>query len=87
MIYVLEMPDQPEGAAPRVWFAFDGEDLRAKLAASNGPPDCPMHIWPDEVSAVLDFENDGHTLWQGAGWKARWALREQLVATEVLAEG
>lgn len=84
MIFVLESPEQGD---PRVWFAFDGEDLRAKIAASDGPPGCAMHIWPDEVSAVLDFENDGFALWQGAGWKARWALREQLVATEVLADG
>lgn len=84
MIFVLEMP---EAAPAHVWFAFDGDDLRAKVAASNGPPDCAMHLWPDEVSAVLDFENDRFPLWQGPGWKARLALREQLIATEVLADG
>lgn len=84
MIYVLEMP---EGAEPRVWFAFDGDDLRRKMASAGGPPDCPMHLWPDEVDAILDMENDDLALWQGAGWKRRWALREQLVATEALADG
>ena len=31
MIFVVE---QPEGAAPRAWFAFDIEDLELKLAGS-----------------------------------------------------
>ena len=29
------------------------DDLRAKIAASGGPPGHAMHLWPDEVSAVL----------------------------------
>ena len=78
--------EMPEGAAPRVWFAFDGDDLRRKMAASGGPPDCALQVWPDEVSALLAFENDGEPLWQGDGWQRRWALREQLVATDVLAD-
>ena len=84
MIFVLE---QPAGAPPRLWFAYDGDDLRRKLQAQGGTPDCPMHLWPDEGSALLAFENDADPLWQGDGWKARCALREQLIATEVLAEG
>ncbi len=83
MIYVLEMP---EGGPPRVWFAFDGDDLRLKMAASGGVPACPIHLWPDEASAVLAFENDGEPLWQGEGWQRRWVLREQLVATDALAD-
>ena len=44
MIYLLELPD---GAPPRCWFAFDGEDLRAKLDAMGGPPGHAMRLWPD----------------------------------------
>lgn len=43
-------------------------------------------IWPDETAAILAFEDDVLALWQGAGWRARHALREQLVATEALAD-
>ena len=84
MIYLLERPD---AAPPRAWFAFDGDDLRAKLAAQGGTPDHPLTIWPDEASAVLAFENEADPLWQGSGWRARAALYEQLIATEALAEG
>lgn len=84
MIYLLEWPDD---APPRAWFAFDGDDLRAKLAARGGPPAWPLEIWPDEPSAVLALEDDASPLWAGAGWRARLALREQLIATEALAEG
>lgn len=83
MIYLLE---QPEGASPCVWFAFDGEDLQRKLAARGGPPDCPLTLWPDAWDAIRAFEDDAEPLWQGEGWRARLALREQLVATEALAD-
>lgn len=83
MIYVLELP---EAAAPRAWFAFDGDDLRRKLAACGGPPDHAMQLWPDEMHAVLAFENDADPLWQGDGWRARQALRAQLIATEALCD-
>lgn len=83
MIYLLELPDN--GAA-HAWFAFDGEDLRTKLAARGGPPDCALKIWPDEASALHAFENESDPLWQGSGWRARRALYQQLLATEVLAE-
>jgi len=83
MIFVLELPS---GGEPRLWFAYDADDLRRKVQARGGPPDCPMHLWPDEGSALAAFEDDADPLWQGEGWKARWALREQLIATEVLAE-
>jgi hypothetical protein len=83
MIFVLELP---EGAAPRAWFAFDGDDLARKLEAGGGVPGHPMHLWPDEAAAVLAMEDEADPLWQGTGWRARLALREQLLATEVLAE-
>ena len=83
MIFVLELPP---GADPRLWFAFDGDDLRRKVDARSGPAEWPMHLWPDEADALRAFENAADPLWQGEGWRARWALREQLIATEVLAE-
>jgi hypothetical protein len=83
MIYVLEMPER---AAPRVWFAYDGADLRRKLDAAGGTPGCPIEVWPDESSALAAFERAEHPLWQGQGWRARMALREQLIALEVLAD-
>lgn len=48
---------------------------------------CTARVWKDEEEAVLAFEADADPLWSGTGWKARWALREQLIATEALAEG
>lgn len=45
-----------------------------------------VRIWKDEAEAVLAFEADADPLWAGTGWKARWALREQLIATEALAD-
>lgn len=84
MIFLLETA---VGTEPLAWFAFDGDDLRRKLAARGGPPDGDLRIWPDEASAVLAFEDDADPAWQGAGWKARIALREQLIATEVLSDG
>lgn len=83
MIFVLELPPAAE---PRAWFAFDGEDLQRKFSAAGGPPGHPLHLWVDEDRALLACENDAEPLWQGNGWRARWALRQQLLATEVLAE-
>ena len=46
--------------------------------------DC--RIWWTEYQATAAFEDTEDPLWQGAGWRARWALREQLVELEVLAD-
>lgn len=86
MIFVVE---RPEGAAPRAWFAFDADDLEAKLALCDA---AALHaagrceLYPDETAALAAFERHADPAWQGKGWRARWALREQLVALEVLAE-
>ena len=86
MIHVLEMP---EGAAPRAWFAFDADDLLRKLAGSRA---AELHaqgrcrMFADESAALAAFERADDPAWQGDGWRARWALREQLVALEVLAD-
>ncbi len=86
MIYVIE---QPEGAAPRAWFAFDLEDFEAKLAGSDA---AALHaagrcrVYADEAAAMAAFERRDDPAWAGEGWRARWALRDQLIATEVLAD-
>lgn len=83
MIYVLELP---EAADPRAWFAFDAEDFQRKMDANGGVPDCELRLWQDEMSAILAFENDAEPAWQGLGWKARLALRDQLIATDALSD-
>jgi hypothetical protein len=86
MIYVLE---QPSAAEPRVWFAFDMDDLERKLedsAAGELFAAGLCRVFPDESAALAAFERAADPAWQGEGWRARWALREQLVATEVLAD-
>ena len=49
-------------------------------------PAWPIEIWPDESEALRAFEDAAAPLWQGEVWRARWALREQLVAVDVLAD-
>ena len=86
MIHVLELP---EGAAPRAWFAFDTDDLLRKLEGSEA---AMLHAlgqcreFLDESAALAAFEHADDPAWQGEGWRARWALREQLIALEVLAD-
>ncbi len=86
MIFVLELP---EAADPRVWFAFDVDDFERKLEAGGT---AELHaqgrcrVFADESAALAAFEQAGHPDWQGPGWRARWALREQLIATEILAD-
>ena len=43
-------------------------------------------IYWTEAEATAAFERAQEPAWQGAGWRARLALREQLVALEVLAD-
>ena len=97
MIFVVEVPDQ---ADPSAWFAFDLDDLLRKIeqrapgllgaasAADGGTtssgPRC--RIFWSEAEAMASFECASDPLWQGSGWRARLALREQLIATEVLAD-
>ena len=86
MIHVLELP---EGEEPRVWFAFDEDDLLRKLESSDA---AALHargrcrVFADESAALAAFERADDPAWQGQGWRARWALREQLIALEVLAD-
>lgn len=67
------------------WRARRCETLRELLEASlRARGEC--RIYWSEAEATAAFERTHDTAWQGAGWRARWALREQLVATEVLAD-
>lgn len=43
-------------------------------------------IYWTESEATAAFERVADPAWQGGGWRARWALREQLIALEVLAD-
>jgi hypothetical protein len=58
-----------------------GELAEATLRARG---DCRVY-W-NEAQAMAAFERRDDKAWQGQGWRAHRALREQLLATEVLAD-
>jgi hypothetical protein len=57
---------------------------QASEAALRARGDCRVY-W-SEAEATAAFERAEDPTWAGAGWRARWALRAQLIATEVLAD-
>jgi hypothetical protein len=59
-------------------------EAEAAAAALRARGDC--RIYWTEAEATAAFERADDAAWQGRGWRARWALREQLVALEVLAD-
>lgn len=96
MIFVVEIPDRAEASA---WFAFDLDDLLVKIERrapgllAERAPGCAdavagrqCRIFWNEAEATAAFERAADPLWQGTGWRARLALREQLIALEVLAD-
>lgn len=97
MIFVVEIPDQADASA---WFAFDVDDLLRKieqrapglLDAADGPSAgdedaaARCRIFWTEAEATAAYERAADPLWQGGGWRARLALRDQLVALDVLAD-
>ena len=98
MIFVVEVPHQ---ADPSAWFAFDLDDLLRKIEtrapglldgagaeadADAVAPSAHCRIYWSEAEAMSAFECVDDPLWQGVGWRARLALRAQLIATEVLAD-
>jgi hypothetical protein len=46
----------------------------------------PHRVFWDESAALAAFERSDDPGWQGEGWRARRALRDQLIALEVLAD-
>lgn len=56
----------------------------ASAAALRARGDC--RIYWTEAEATAAFERADDPAWQQGGWRARWALREQLIALEVLAD-
>jgi len=57
-------------------------ELAEAMLQSRGP----CRLYPTEAAATAAFEREADPFWQGAGWRARWALRDQLIAMEVLAD-
>ncbi|HJV59477.1 MAG TPA: hypothetical protein VJ743_00970 [Albitalea sp.] len=74
-----------EAGALHDWSSRRCAGLRELLEASlRARGECRMY-W-SESEATAAFERVADPAWQGDGWRARWALREQLVAIEVLAD-
>jgi hypothetical protein len=59
----------------------EGEAAAAALHARG-----VCRIYWTESEATAAFERADDAAWQGEGWRARWALRDQLVAMDVLAD-
>ena len=62
-----------------------GAGADADADADAVAPSAHCRIYWSEAEAMCAFESADDPLWQGAGWRARLALRAQLIATEVLA--
>jgi hypothetical protein len=58
----------------------------AFLAAAALRQRGPCRVYWTESEALAAFEANQNPDWQGAGWRARLALRNQLIALEVLAD-
>jgi hypothetical protein len=101
VIFVVEVPNRADPSAwfaydledllrkieHRSPGAMDGLAAGAATAdavAKESAPQC--RIFWTEAEATAAFERASDPLWQGAGWRARLALRDQLVALEVLAD-
>ncbi len=83
MIYVL---DNPGPRTARAWFAYDAEDLVQKILVSQTLQAGKFSIYWSDSEALAAFEGADPQLVGEAGWWARRALHEQLVALEVLAD-
>ena len=101
MIFVLQLPDQAPPRAwfafdladlqrkvlascDLVDQASDEQAITATVEALLAQGDCRVY-WT-EAQATAAFEHAADPLWQGPGWRARLALRDQLIAMDVLAD-
>jgi hypothetical protein len=64
----------------------EGPSRDAFLAAAALKAWAPHRLFWTESDALAAFERTDDPDWQAQGWRARWALRDQLVALEVLAD-
>lgn len=58
----------------------------AFLAAAALRDQGPHRVYWDEREALAAFERSDDACWHGQGWRARWRLRDQLIALDVLAD-
>jgi hypothetical protein len=70
----------------RLTHAMLGDCEPAVLAQATLCARGDCRIYWDEAQAMAAFERRDDLAWQGAGWRAHRALREQLLALEVLAD-
>jgi hypothetical protein len=82
VIFVVELPEPGE---PRAWFSFDKEELAQRLLELQADGVERIVYW-NEAEAVGAFEGGDPLIAGKAGWRARRALYQQLVALEVLAD-
>ena len=71
---------------------LDGDSSPAEMGALAEAAETTLsergehRIYTDAPAAMAAFERVGDPFWEGQGWRARLALREQLIALEVLAD-
>ncbi len=97
MIYVVEIPHQ---GRPHAWFAFDRDDFVRKVRASHGAEPLDdfdagvarltqslkaCRIYLDDAAAIMALQREP-LLDPKGGFYAHMALREQLIAMEVIEE-
>lgn len=70
---------------PGTYRAQPVSEAQAALAALQARGGECRVFW-SAAEAMAAFERLADPFWAGAGWRARWALRSQLVALEVLAD-
>jgi hypothetical protein len=66
--------------------AARGDLSPAELATAALSAHGNCRIYWNEAQAMAAFERRDDPAWQGQGWRAHRALREQLLALEVLAD-
>jgi hypothetical protein len=70
----------------RMTHAALGDCEAAALAEATLCARGDCRIYWNEAQAMAAFERRDDLAWQGSGWRAHRALREQLLALEILAD-